>query len=90
MAAISTTGDEGIGTHWKYYAGNAGTLVNLAAVSGKPQRCARRIVFLAAGAVAHLKDSAGNDEPLAAVLAGTVHDAHTSAIDTAVAAIVYW
>ncbi len=78
-----------VGNACKYYAAGAG-LIDLTTVSGKPQSCARRIVFLAAGAVTHLKDSSGTDEPLAAVLAGQVHDMHTSALDSAVAFVAYW
>jgi len=89
MTVLATTDDQGVGRAWKYYAAAAG-LVNLMAVSGKPQRCARRIVFLAAGAVTVLKDSGGNDEPLAAVTAGLYHDADTSSINSAVAFIAYW
>lgn len=89
MTVFATSGDDGVGRAWKYYAGGGG-LINLTTVSGKPQRCARRIIFLAAGAVSSLKDSGGNDEPLAAVLAGQVHDADTSAINSAVAFTVYW
>jgi hypothetical protein len=89
MAVAQTSPDTGVGRAWKYYAGGAG-LINLTTVANKPQRCARRIVFLAAGAVAHLKDSGGNDEPLAAVLAGMAFDADVSAVDSAVAMIVFW
>jgi hypothetical protein len=89
MPVYSTSPEEGVGRAWKYYAGGAG-LIDLTTVSGKPKRCARRIIFLAAGAVAHLKDSGGNDEPLAAVLAGMVFDADVSAVDSAVAMIVFW
>ena len=63
--------------------------LDLTAVSGKPQRCARRIVFLAAGTATLLKDSGGHDEPTP-VLAGDIHDADTSAITCATAFRVYW
>lgn len=90
MSAVAKiTNSDKVGQTWKYYAGGAG-LVDLTAVSGKPQACVRRIVFLAAGNVAHLKDSGGNDEPITGVLAGQIHDANTSAIDSAVAFVAYW
>ena len=87
MPALSTSPDEGVGRAWKYYA--SAVALDLTAVSGKPQRCARRIVFLAAGTATLLKDSGGNDEPTP-VLEGDIHDADTSAISCATAFRVYW
>jgi len=86
MTVYSTSPEEGVGRAWKYYAGGAG-LIDLTTVSGKPKRCARRVIFLAAGAVTLLKDSGGNDEP-GTVLAGMVFDADVSAIDSG--AIAFW
>lgn len=80
--------DPGVGRAWKYYA--SATALDLTTVSGKPPRCARRIVFLEAGSATLLKDSGGNDEPITGVIEGYVHDADTSAITCATAFVAYW
>ena len=67
----------------------AGTY-DLTARSGKPQRCARRVVAMAAQNFTLLKDSGGNDSPPGAVYSGFIHDADTSAITCSGAIGVYW
>jgi hypothetical protein len=84
---VNTSPSDGIGETFEYLpAGN----YNLAARTNKPPRCARRIVALAAGNWTLLKDSGEVDSPPGAVYQGFVHDAHTSAINTSAAIMVYW
>ena len=63
---------------------------DLTAITGKPQRCARRVVALVAGNWTALVDSSGVDSPAGAVPEGYVHDAHTSAITCSAAVAIYW
>jgi hypothetical protein len=66
------------------------TALDLTTISGKPQRCARRIVALAAGNWTLLKNHKGVDAPFGAVPEGFVHDADTSVITSSAAIAVYW
>ncbi len=77
-----------VGEDFAYYASAAA--LDLTTVSGKPQRCARRIVALAAGNWTLLKNGYEVDSPPGAVYQGFVHDADTSAITSTAAIIVYW
>lgn len=67
----------------------AGTYI-LDARPGKPARCARRIVAMAAGAWTELLDSGENDSPPGAVIAGFIHDGDTYKITCNSAIAVYW
>jgi hypothetical protein len=64
--------------------------LDLTTISGKPARCARRIVALAAGNWTLLKNAQGVDAPPGAVPQNFVHDADTSVITSSAAIMVYW
>lgn len=90
MAATPTaiTPDEGVGSAFAYYA--TATALDLRTVSGKPQRCPRRIVAMAAGTWSVLKDQNEVDGAPGTVFQGFVHDAHTAIITSSAAIQVYW
>ncbi len=67
----------------------AGTYT-LDARPGKPARCSRRIVAMAAGNWTELRDSGENDSAPGAVLAGFTHDGDTYKIVCSAPIMVYW
>lgn len=77
-----------VGEDFKFYA--TATAVDLTAVSGKPPRCARRIVAMAAGNWTLLKGASGVDEAPGAVFQGFMHDADTAVLTSDAAVMVYW
>jgi hypothetical protein len=64
--------------------------LDITTISGKPTRCARRIVALAAGNWTLLKNAQGVDAPPGAVFEGFTHDADTSVITSDAPIMVYW
>lgn len=87
-APFPITDSESVGSTHEYLA--TPTAVDLTTRPGKPQRCARRIVAMAAGNWTLLADSGGVDSPPGAVFQGFLHDSNTSAITSTAGVMVYW
>ena len=79
---------ETVGDDWKQFA--AGGPFDLTDGTNGPQRCARRVVMLAAGDLTACVNAAGTNKPLTGLAAGYVHDGHTQSITPTAACIVYW
>jgi hypothetical protein len=79
---------DSVGDAFEFFA--SASNVDLTVRVGKPQRAARRIVALTGGNWTLLKDAEGNDSPPGAVFQGFDHLAHTAAITSSAAIMVYW